>query len=296
MTFETGVKISAKNLENAIAGTQLHVVQKMDEVDFYKEAVEEDLERALKSIKTEERGVHVQASTLGSLEALMEFLRVSKIPVSGVSVGPVHRKDVIKTSTQLQHDKTYALLLAFDVKVDQDARLMAEDLGIKIFTADIIYHLFDQFTEHMEDIKRQKKEEFRHLAMFPCRLKIMPDNIFNTRDPIVMGVDVIDGILKVGTKICVPGKEHVEIGIVHGIELNHKAVEFARKGAAVCVKLVPVPGQAPKMFDRHFTKDDELVSKISRQSIDVLKDYFRDEMTPEDWRLVKALKKVFDIM
>lgn len=41
-----------------------------------------ELKTALSGIKLQERGVYVQASTLGSLEALLEFLRTSKIPVS----------------------------------------------------------------------------------------------------------------------------------------------------------------------------------------------------------------------
>ena len=36
---------------------------------------------ALGSFKLKEKGVFVQASTLGSLEALLEFLKTSKIPV-----------------------------------------------------------------------------------------------------------------------------------------------------------------------------------------------------------------------
>lgn len=41
-----------------------------------------ELKQTLNSIKLEEKGVYVQASTLGSLEALLEFLRTSKVPVS----------------------------------------------------------------------------------------------------------------------------------------------------------------------------------------------------------------------
>ena len=40
------------------------------------------LSSTLKAIQLSERGVYVQASTLGSLEALLEFLKTSKIPVS----------------------------------------------------------------------------------------------------------------------------------------------------------------------------------------------------------------------
>ena len=40
-------------------------------------------------------------------------------------------------------------------------------------------------------------------------------------------------------------------------------VEFARKGDEVCVKIEAVPGEAPKMFGRHFDDTDLLISRVS---------------------------------
>ena len=100
-------------------------------------------------------GVCVQASTLGSLEALLEFLKspAVKIPVSGINIGPVHKKDIMRASVMLEKGrKKFACLLAFDVPVTREAREMAESLGVRVFTADIIYHLFDQFTAYLKTV------------------------------------------------------------------------------------------------------------------------------------------------
>ncbi|XP_011304132.1 eukaryotic translation initiation factor 5B-like, partial [Fopius arisanus] len=75
-----GVKIAAKDLEKAIAGLNLAVAQKPDEVEILREEIAKELSKALGNIKLAERGVFVQASTLGALEALLDFLKSSKIP------------------------------------------------------------------------------------------------------------------------------------------------------------------------------------------------------------------------
>lgn len=49
---------------------------------------------------------------------------------------------------------------------------MADTLGVKIFQADIIYHLFDKFTAYRDELKQKKREEFRSIAVFPCKLKV----------------------------------------------------------------------------------------------------------------------------
>ena len=170
-----------------------------DDLEDIKEAAMEDMKSVLSRIDKSGEGVYVQASTLGSLEALLEFLKspAVSIPVSGIGIGPVHKKDVMKASVMLEKKKEYATILAFDVKVTPEARELADDMGVKIFIADIIYHLFDQFKAYIDNLKEEKKREAADEAVFPCVLKIMPNCIFNKKDPIVLGVDVLEGIAKV---------------------------------------------------------------------------------------------------
>ncbi|KAL3266613.1 hypothetical protein HHI36_010777, partial [Cryptolaemus montrouzieri] len=167
----------------------------------------------------------------------------------------------MKASIMLEHESQYATILAFDVKVERDAQELADSVGVKIFQADIIYHLFDKFMSYREELKQKKREEFKHIAVFPCKLRILPQFVFNSRDPIVCGVIVEAGIVKEGTPICIPSKEFLDVGIVTSVEVNHKPVENARKGMEVCIKIDPIPGESPKMFGRHFDEKDLLVSK-----------------------------------
>ncbi|GMJ03682.1 hypothetical protein HRI_004037400 [Hibiscus trionum] len=293
-----GIKIAAQGLEHAIAGTSIYVVGPDDDVEDIKEAVKDDMQSVMSRIDKSGEGVYVQASTLGSLEALLEFLKTPEvnIPVSGIGIGPVHKKDIMKASVMLERKKEYATILAFDVKVTPEARELADELGVRIFLADIIYHLFDQFKAYIDGLKEERKREAADEAVFPCVLKILPNCIFNKKDPIVLGVDILEGILRIGTPICIPQREFIDIGRIASIENNHKPVDSAKKGQKVAIKIVGSnPEEQQKMYGRHFELEDELVSHISRRSIDILKANYRDDLTLDEWRLVQRLKVLFKI-
>ncbi|KAL4997332.1 hypothetical protein BDV10DRAFT_186325 [Aspergillus recurvatus] len=293
-----GVKIAANDLEHAIAGSRLMVVGPDDDEEDIEEEVMSDLENLLSKVSKDQRGVSVQASTLGSLEALLEFLRVSKIPVANISIGPVYKRDVMMCGTMLEKAKEYAVMLCFDVKVDKEAQAYADDVGVKIFTADIIYHLFDDFTKHMAELTERKKEEAKLLAVFPCVLKTVA--VFNKKDPIVIGVDVAEGSLRLHTPIAAiktnattGAKEVVELGRVAGIERDHKPVNVVKRGQpSVAVK---IEGANQPMYGRQLEESDTLYSQISRASIDTLKEFYRSDVSMDEWALIKKLKPVFDI-
>eukprot|EP01018_Ginkgo_biloba_P018760 Gb_28583 [translate_table: standard] len=294
-----GIKITGQGLEHAIAGTQLYVVGPDDDLEDIREEAMQDMKNVMSRIDKSGEGVCVQASTLGSLEALLEFLKspAVNIPVSGISIGPVHKKDVMRASVMLERkNKEYATILAFDVKVTPEARELAEETGVRIFMADIIYHLFDQFKAYMETLKEEKKKEAAEEAIFPCVLKIIPQCVFNKKDPIVLGLEILEGIARVGTPLCVPSREYVDIGKIASIEVNHKAVDSAKKGQKVAMKIIGNnPEEAQKMVGRHFDIEDELVSHITRRSIDLLKENYREDLSLDEWKLVVKLKNLFKI-
>jgi translation initiation factor 5B len=70
-------------------------------------------------------------------QALLEFLKAPgkdragnerpPIPVSGVSIGPIFKKDVIRASIMLQKKMPeYACILGFDVPISGDVRQVLE--------------------------------------------------------------------------------------------------------------------------------------------------------------------------
>ncbi|KAH0652816.1 hypothetical protein KY289_030494 [Solanum tuberosum] len=61
-----------------------------------------------------------------------------------ISPGPVHKKDVMKASVMLEKKKEYATILAFDVKVTQEAQELSDELGVK-------------FRVYIDTIKEEKK-------------------------------------------------------------------------------------------------------------------------------------------
>ena len=219
-----------------------------------------------------------------------------KIPVTSINIGPVHRKDILKAMKSLQGEhvqKEYATILAFDVKIMPEAQQYADDNNITIFTANIIYHLFDQFQEHVKKCRDDRKSEEGSKAVFPCILEMVKGAIFHVKDPLVIGVTVKAGILKIGTPLCIPDKDNLRIGRVESIELNAKPLQMAKPThGGVAVKIT---GDSSITYGRHFDETNQIVSLISRDSIDALKQYFKDDLQQDDWKLVVQLKKMFGI-
>jgi len=294
-----GVKVIGNNLEKVMAGTPVMVVGPNDEEEDIKAEVMSDLTNLESKLSTDRIGVLVQASTLGALEALLQFLREDTqppIPVSAIGIGTIHKRDVTKISIMNEKGHPeYATILAFDVDIEREAREHAQEMGVRIMTAEIIYHLFDQFTRFMDELTAKRREEAAAVAVFPSIVKILPQHVFNQKDPIIVGVEIVEGILKIGTPLCVPALGGLHVGKVTSIEMNGREQNTAKKGMSVAIKIVN-EGNPTITYGRQFDSSHSLYSTLTRASIDALKANFKDALENEDWRLVIKLKKIFNII
>ena len=291
-----GVKIFCPDLENALAGSPLFVYKTEEEAEKYVNEISRDFNSIVqKYINKKGKGIMVQASTLGSLEAILTFLAEKKVEVAVVGVGNLNKKDVIKLQIKHAEDETVKkedlVILCFDNKVLPEAQKFADENCIKIFVDDVIYHLFDKFMEFKEQSESERKKEKEKEAIFPCLLKTVM--FINKKDPLIIGVSVVEGVLKIGTPIyCVEKK--LPIGVVESIEREKKPINNVRPNdgdVAIRIKAA----DSSLAAGRHFDENSTYVSQITRASIETLKFYFREDMTNDDWKLIVKIMEILNI-
>ena len=72
--------------------------------------------------------------------------------------------------------------------------------------------------------------------------------------------------------------------------MNKIDVKLGKKGQSVCIK-IDNEINPNIMYGRHFTHKELLYSNLSRKSIDLLKEFFKNELSRDDVSLIMKLKK-----
>ena len=90
-----------------------------------------------------------------------------------------------------------------------------------------------------------------------------------------------------------PEQAYLDIGRVIGLEHNRKPVDSAKAGMSVSVKIDAVTSVA---YGRQFDLTYLFHSRVTRKSIDALKEFFKEDVAKEDWQLLLRLKKMFGVL
>jgi translation initiation factor IF-2 len=174
------------------------------------------------------------------------------VPVSLISNENLAKSHIIKlannnkTKDMLENIKfqNYRVIVIFDPTyssngeklINDELRDFAKKNHIELLFDDTIYKLKNKYINHTKTITSKIKTDYGHLS--EVNLEILPQFIFMKTTPLLFGVKVKRGELKVGTNIvATKGTKSVLLGKVMGIQHEKDTREKANVNEQVCIKV-----------------------------------------------------------
>ncbi len=270
-----GVKISAPNLDDAISGSPLR---------HCSEENEKEINDEIHNIKIESDAIGpiVRSNTLGSLEAIIKLLEDKGIKVKKADIGEIPRKDVLEIESVAEKDKYKGVIFAFHTKVSEAAKIEAKKRNVKIFESNVVYKILEDYEEWVKEEKDLEKNKKLSTLTMPSKFLVMVGMVFRHSKPAIVGVRILEGKLKKGTKIMKNGEV---IGKVQAIQSEGKAVEEAIKGMEVAVSIDDA------VVEKDLFEKDKLYSFIPQRDFLQL-DTISDSFTTDELELIKEIKKM----
>ncbi|RLF05031.1 MAG: translation initiation factor IF-2 [Thermoprotei archaeon] len=278
-----GVLLVAQGLDLVVAGAPVVVVWDKEKLDEILKEVQEEIE-SLKIAK-DQAGVVVKADTLGTLEALVNYLKRENVPIRYADVGPVVRRDIIEASLSKNINRFYAVILAFNVKVSPEAKVEAKAQNIKIFSGNIIYRLVDDFLEWYRSETEKEKRLTLEKMVLPASIQILPGYVFRRSNPAIVGIKVLVGRIRRGTPLMT--QDGIHVGEIMQIQEHGKPLDFAEMGQEVAISI-----RGKITIGRQVKEGDILYADISLEDIDVLLEKFSRELTEEEMKLLHRIRKL----
>lgn len=275
-----GVKISASDIDEVVAGMPLISCDEKD-VEKVKKEIKKEVEEVL--IETDKEGIIIKADSLGSLEALTKLLKENNISIKKASIGNISKKDVIDAEANFEKNPLLAAILGFNVSMMSDVNVPE---NVKVISNDVIYKLIEEIEKWQEKVKKELENKEIGLLIKPCKIKLLKGFIFRQNNPAVVGVEILNGSLKVDTQLM---KENGKILTqVKEIQLEKKSINEVEKGKQVAVSLPKVT------VGRQIFEEDILYSFIPEEDFRRYKQ-FKENLSAEDKGLLKEIAGIMRI-
>lgn len=276
-----GVKIVAPDVEKAVAGAPVYGVQDKEEIDELKKKVREEIGEI--RIETDKSGIVLKADTLGSLEAVTQYLQERKTSVRIADVGPIVKRDVIEARAAGEKDPLNAVILGFNVDFAPGIEDLAAEYGVEVFRNNVIYRLYDEYNAWTVLKEEQAKAESLEAIIRPAKLELMPDYVFRMSNPAIVGVTV-HGLLRPKVGLIDEGGNRV--GKVLQIQDRSVTIEEATDGMEVAVSI-----RGPTI-GRQVKKDDVIYTDVPIKHIYAIMKDFREDLHPSEIEVLKEIIQV----
>lgn len=274
-----GVKITSPDLTGVMAGSPLFVLNQKEDEARLRAVVEAEIKNTF--VNKDINGVTMKCDTIGSIEAISDLLVKQKVPIRIADIGHVTKRDVIEASAVREKDRYLGVILAFNVRVLDDARREAQERQVMIFDEKIIYNLvrsYFDWTAYQKD--HQDVIMFNEIPPV-CKFRFLKNFVFRRNDPAVFGAEILVGKLR--QKIPVINEEGKKIGAIHQIQQSGKTIEEANKGMQVAVSI-----RGPTI-GRQINEGDIFYTDLNSKQAKLLNERFTQRLTEEEMEVLNHI-------
>jgi translation initiation factor 5B len=279
----SGVRISAPDLDEVIAGAPMYVIPSESLVNDYVRKVSEEV--SLIRFKKDVEGLVIKADALGTLEAIVNTLESKGVPVRIADVGPLTKREVIEASIVAKKNKYLGAVLLFNVKPLPDAEELALKEGIKILSDNLIYRLIESYEKWVNELREEERRRELLKTVFPAKIKVLPGCVFRRSDPAIVGVEVLGGVIRPGYPLM--RDDGRELGVIMQIQDKGKNVMEAKKGSSVAISI-----RGNVMVGRHFDENDILYTNPTEEDLRKVITKFKEDL---DEGVVDIIKEIIKI-
>jgi translation initiation factor 5B len=272
----SGVRIAISDKLDVIPGTTL-IEAKGDIDSIIKELQEESQVK----IDLDEHGITLKADTLGSLEAVAFELGTRGIKIRSTQIGEISKRDLIDVSTL--PDQMDRILAGFNVDLSTDAKNNLMNYDVAVVASKVIYSLIEEIEKWLKNKKEEMDEESKQGMPIPSKLVIMPEYIFRAAKPIIVGVKILSGRIKVGDNMIRDDGKYA--GTIKSIRDGEVSKRFAEAGQEVAVAIDGVT------LNRQISADQPIYVDITEDVVKKLKERSLDEKTMETLEEIIKIKR-----
>ncbi|MHA2349746.1 MAG: translation initiation factor IF-2 [Candidatus Thorarchaeota archaeon] len=251
-----GVKIVAPDIEKAVAGAPVYAVSNPEDLEAIKQKVRDEVSSI--RIQTDKSGIVLKTDTLGSLEAVAQFLQERKVPVRAADVGPIVKRDLIEAKAAGDTDPLNAVVLGFNVKFAPDIEDLAAEYGVETFLNEVIYRLYDDYNAWLIVKREQAKAESLSSK--------------------------VHGVLRPRTSLM--NSEGKRVGIVLQIQDRSVTIDEATEGMEVAVSI-----RGPTI-GRQVKNDAVLYTDLPDRHILQIRKKFMEELSPSEIAVYQEIVEI----
>ncbi|MGC8652091.1 MAG: translation initiation factor IF-2 [Candidatus Micrarchaeia archaeon] len=273
-----GVKIGGNGLEDALPGSPiLQVVEGQDYINEISAEISD-------VFNVDNIGIVLKADSIGSIEAISRLLSSSSVKISKKGIGNVTKRDIADAFAMKSASPLDALVLAFNVGIDEDALEAARMSNVGIVSSNIIYKLIDDYKGFVDAAKRELEKKIEGKLVLPAEIEVLPNSCFRASHPAIFGISVLGGRLRAGYRLI--NASGIAVGKVKEMQNEGTPIDIAKKGDQIAISM------DEPTFGRQVREGQVLYTDISEYDANMLRNDFSGMLSSEEIALMEKILEI----